>query len=172
MLASRAERLRNSQQTVGPPRSLHLKFQPPRGSDAHFWPPPPYSWQQGLWRITFGHARTARAPQQRLRKSASGTNRCTARLFLLTDMPWRLSFFQVFLMLTSGGEPLQLTNDEGDKFVNSFSPDGKEVYYGRTLVVGGRNLGRACTRWRSASGSIGSLFGALTGWCLHFLYEG
>jgi serine/threonine protein kinase/Tol biopolymer transport system component len=38
---------------------------------------------------------------------------------------------QVFLMLTSGGEPLQLTNDEGDKFVDSFSPDGKEVYYGR-----------------------------------------
>src|SRR6516225_3356714 len=28
---------------------------------------------------------------------------------------------QVFLMLTSGGEPLQLTNDEGDKFVDSFS---------------------------------------------------
>jgi serine/threonine protein kinase len=38
---------------------------------------------------------------------------------------------QVFLMLTSGGEPLQLTNDEGDKFVNTFSPDGTEVYYGR-----------------------------------------
>ena len=37
---------------------------------------------------------------------------------------------QVFLMLTSGGEPLQLTNDEGDKFVDDFSPDGKEVYYG------------------------------------------
>jgi len=40
---------------------------------------------------------------------------------------------QVFLMLTSGGEPLQLTTDEGDKFVDNFSPDGKEVYYGRTL---------------------------------------
>jgi serine/threonine protein kinase/Tol biopolymer transport system component len=40
---------------------------------------------------------------------------------------------QVFLMLTSGGEPLQLTNDEGDKIVNSFSPDGKEVYYTRLL---------------------------------------
>jgi Tol biopolymer transport system component len=38
---------------------------------------------------------------------------------------------QVFLMLTSGGEPLQLTNDEGDKLVDNFSPDGKEVYYGR-----------------------------------------
>jgi serine/threonine protein kinase/Tol biopolymer transport system component len=38
---------------------------------------------------------------------------------------------QVFLMLTSGGEPLQLTNDDGDKFVDNFSPDGKEVYYAR-----------------------------------------
>jgi serine/threonine protein kinase len=33
---------------------------------------------------------------------------------------------QVFLMLTSGGEPLQLTNDESDKSVDGFSPDGKE----------------------------------------------
>jgi Tol biopolymer transport system component len=40
---------------------------------------------------------------------------------------------QVFVMLTSGGEPLQLTRDEGDKYVNSFAPDGTEIYYGRTL---------------------------------------
>ena len=40
---------------------------------------------------------------------------------------------QVFLMLTSGGEPLQLTNDEGDKVVDSFSPDGKEIYYKRPV---------------------------------------
>jgi len=40
---------------------------------------------------------------------------------------------QVFLMLTSGGEPLQLTRDEGDKIVNTFSPDGKEIYYVRTV---------------------------------------
>jgi serine/threonine protein kinase/Tol biopolymer transport system component len=45
--------------------------------------------------------------------------------------------WQVFLMLTSGGEPLQLTNDEGDKDVDSFSPDGKEVYYGTNLGRGG-----------------------------------
>ena len=38
---------------------------------------------------------------------------------------------QVFLMLTSGGEPLQLTNDERDKSVDNFSPDGKEIYYGK-----------------------------------------
>jgi serine/threonine protein kinase/Tol biopolymer transport system component len=43
---------------------------------------------------------------------------------------------QVFIMLTSGGEPLQLTHDEGDKQVDSFSPDGTEIYYGR---VGGRD---------------------------------
>ncbi len=40
---------------------------------------------------------------------------------------------QVFLMLTSGGEPLQLTNDEGDKDVSNFSPDGKEIYYARSV---------------------------------------
>jgi serine/threonine protein kinase/Tol biopolymer transport system component len=40
---------------------------------------------------------------------------------------------QVFLMLTSGAEPLQLTNDEGDKVLNNFSPDGTEIYYGRSL---------------------------------------
>jgi serine/threonine protein kinase/Tol biopolymer transport system component len=38
---------------------------------------------------------------------------------------------QVFLMLTTGGDPLQLTNDEGDKFVYNFSSDGKEIYYGK-----------------------------------------
>ena len=40
---------------------------------------------------------------------------------------------QAFVMLTSGGEPLQLTNDDGDKVVQSFSPSGTEIYYGRFL---------------------------------------
>jgi serine/threonine protein kinase/Tol biopolymer transport system component len=40
---------------------------------------------------------------------------------------------QVFLMLTSGGEPLQLTSEERDKYLDNFSPDGKEVYYERSL---------------------------------------
>ena len=40
---------------------------------------------------------------------------------------------QVFLMLTSGGEPLQLTNDEDGKITDSFSPDGKEIYYEKSL---------------------------------------
>jgi serine/threonine protein kinase len=40
---------------------------------------------------------------------------------------------QVFLMLISGGEPLQLTNDEGGKDVDNFSSDAKEIYYTRSL---------------------------------------
>jgi Tol biopolymer transport system component len=42
---------------------------------------------------------------------------------------------QVFVMLTSGGEALQLTHDAGDKVVNSFSRDGTEIYYGRSLGI-------------------------------------
>ena len=40
---------------------------------------------------------------------------------------------QVFVMLTSGGEPLQLTSDEGDKSTRSFSSDGTEIYYRRSF---------------------------------------
>ncbi len=40
---------------------------------------------------------------------------------------------QVFVMLTSGGEPLQLTTDEGDKITDGFSQDGAEIYYGRQV---------------------------------------
>src|SRR5215469_16316697 len=40
---------------------------------------------------------------------------------------------QVFIMLISGGEPLQLTSDSGDKIVNSFSADGTEIYYRKQL---------------------------------------
>ena len=36
---------------------------------------------------------------------------------------------QVFVMLSSGGEPLQLTNDPTDKLVSAFSPDGTQIYY-------------------------------------------
>ncbi|MGA8765207.1 MAG: protein kinase [Candidatus Sulfotelmatobacter sp.] len=38
-------------------------------------------------------------------------------------------FDQVFVMLASGGEPLQLTNDPIDKFVDTFSLDGTQIYY-------------------------------------------
>ena len=73
-------------------------------------------------------------------------------------------------MLTSGGEPLQLTNDEGDKDVDNFSPDGKEIYYARSLgrdevwavpTLGGTP--RRVVVWQ--------LCGSLAGWRLHLLYE-
>ena len=35
-------------------------------------------------------------------------------------------------MLASGGQPLQLTSDNGAKIVDSFSPDGAEIYYGKS----------------------------------------
>jgi Tol biopolymer transport system component len=38
-------------------------------------------------------------------------------------------FDQVFVMLASGGDPLQLTNDSVDKLVEAFSPDGTQIYY-------------------------------------------
>jgi Tol biopolymer transport system component len=71
---------------------------------------------------------------------------------------------QVFLMLTSGGEPLQLTNDEGDKYVNTFSPDGKEIYYvralGRDEVWAVPSLGGAPRRMASAQFVVPSLDGS------------
>jgi serine/threonine protein kinase/Tol biopolymer transport system component len=44
--------------------------------------------------------------------------------------------FQIYVMLTSGGDPLQLTRDEGDKRPLGFSADSTEIYYAR-------NVGRA-----------------------------
>jgi serine/threonine protein kinase len=65
--------------------------------------------------------------------------------------------FQVFVMLTAGGDPLQLTRDEGDKLVDSFSTDGTEIYYRRSL---GRN-----EEWAIATlGGIPRL--AASGWGL------
>ena len=42
-------------------------------------------------------------------------------------------FDQVFVMLASGGEPLQLTRDSSDKKVDNFSVDGTEIYFVQTL---------------------------------------
>ncbi len=39
-------------------------------------------------------------------------------------------FDQVFVMLASGGDPLQLTSDSANKRVGSFLPDGTQIYYG------------------------------------------
>ena len=38
-------------------------------------------------------------------------------------------FDQVFVMLASGGNPLQLTSDSANKEVDSFSPDGTQINY-------------------------------------------
>jgi eukaryotic-like serine/threonine-protein kinase len=57
-------------------------------------------------------------------------------------------FDQVFIMLVSGGDPLQLTSDSVGKGVDSFLPDGTEIYYetgiGETWAV--PTLGGAPTR--------------------------
>jgi Protein kinase domain/WD40-like Beta Propeller Repeat len=42
-------------------------------------------------------------------------------------------FFQVFVMLTAGGEPLQLTQGEGDKEGVVYSSDGTDIYYKRIV---------------------------------------
>ena len=76
---------------------------------------------------------------------------------------------QVFLMLTSGAEPLQLTNDEGDKEVDTFSSDGKEIYYvrsfGRDEVWAVPTLGG----YSPACCGIWPRSGSLFGWCIYLL---
>jgi serine/threonine protein kinase len=68
-------------------------------------------------------------------------------------------FDQVFLMLASGGEPLQLTKDSVDKLVNSFSPDGTQIYYSVISAAVVRNvptLGGAATTVAPGSGLVPS----------------
>ena len=69
---------------------------------------------------------------------------------------------QVFVMLASGGEPLQLTSDEDDKFVSNFSTDGTEIYYER--VFGGETwvvptLGGSSKRVLTGFASVPSVDG-------------
>ena len=40
---------------------------------------------------------------------------------------------QLFVMLTSGGQPLQLTRDEGNKHVFGFSADGSQIFFGPSI---------------------------------------
>jgi len=42
-------------------------------------------------------------------------------------------FDQVLVMLTSGGEPLQLTRDASNKRICNFSTDGTEIYFAQTF---------------------------------------
>jgi serine/threonine protein kinase len=46
---------------------------------------------------------------------------------------YMLGYEQVFVMLVSGGDPLQVTSDAGSKILNSFSPDGSRIYYQQEL---------------------------------------
>ena len=67
-------------------------------------------------------------------------------------------FDQVFVMLASGGDPLQLTNDSLDKVVDSFSLDGTQIFYetssGEVQAV--PTLGGVTTRIVSGSGLVAS----------------
>jgi serine/threonine protein kinase len=74
---------------------------------------------------------------------------------------------QIFVMLTSGGEPLQLTNDSGDKIVTSFSTDGTQIYYTRSLgsdegwaipTLGGTPTRIAAGHWMVPSSDGNSIF--------------
>jgi DNA-binding winged helix-turn-helix (wHTH) protein/Tol biopolymer transport system component len=63
---------------------------------------------------------------------------------------------QVFLMLTSGGGTLQLTNDGGGKVLDNFSADGTEIYYIRSHneIWAVPTLGGAPRRLLSAAGAV------------------
>ncbi len=70
-------------------------------------------------------------------------------------------------MLTSGGEPLQLTNDSVDKIVTSFSTDGTQIYYTRNLgadegwaipTLGGTPTRIAAGHWMVPSVDGNSIF--------------
>lgn len=41
---------------------------------------------------------------------------------------------QVFVMLVSGGDPLQLTHEPGDKFMDGFSSESTQIYYNLTTT--------------------------------------
>jgi len=66
-------------------------------------------------------------------------------------------FDQVFVMLASGGDPLQLTDDSADKAVDSFSMDGTQIFYesnGEVQAV--PTLGGATTRLANGAGLVTS----------------
>jgi Tol biopolymer transport system component/predicted Ser/Thr protein kinase len=69
-------------------------------------------------------------------------------------------FDQVFVMLASGGAPLQLTNDSTDKELDGFSPDGTQIYYDVTAGDGEAwavpTLGGTPTRIASGLGIVSS----------------
>ena len=71
---------------------------------------------------------------------------------------------QIFVMLPSGGDPLQLTNDDDSKRLDSFSADGTKLYYERELgaleVWEIPTLGGTSTRLVEGGGLVPSTDGA------------
>ena len=68
-------------------------------------------------------------------------------------------FEQVFLMLASGGDPLQLTSNSTNKELDSFSPDGTQIYYDEGLNSGSWSvptLGGTATRVATGIGAVSS----------------
>ena len=59
-------------------------------------------------------------------------------------------FDQVFVMLASGGDPLQLTNDSVSKYVEAFSPDGTLLAMADLSLVDGRQAIMVGTNLRGA----------------------
>src|SRR5262249_33218487 len=97
------------------------------------WPFASHSFLVPLPHITFGPAQSPRGPAKITQISRwdkpmneailSPDGRAVAFTSPVSG------FDQVFVMLASGGDPLQLTNDSVDKAVDSFSRDGTQIFY-------------------------------------------
>src|SRR5262249_10680170 len=97
------------------------------------WPFASHSFLVPLPHITFGPAQSPRGPAKITQISRwdkpmneailSPDGRAVAFTSPVSG------FDQVFVMLASGGDPLQLTNDSVDKAVDSFSLDGTQIFY-------------------------------------------
>jgi serine/threonine protein kinase/Tol biopolymer transport system component len=90
----------------------------------HFWPKPPAALTPGL--------------NAQLKK-ISHWNRPMNRAVLSPDGHTIAftspvdGFDQLFVMLTSGGAPLQLTQDQSNKVADGFTADGGEIYFETTI---------------------------------------
>ena len=70
---------------------------------------------------------------------------------------------QLFVMLTSGGQPLQLTRDEGNKRVFGFSADGSQIFFGHSIgeyeIWNVPTLGGSPQRLAAGTGVVASVDG-------------
>jgi serine/threonine protein kinase len=90
----------------------------------HFWPRPPATLAPGLNAQLKKISRWNR-PMYRAVLSPDGH---TVAFTSPVD-----GFDQLFVMLTSGGAPLQLTNDQSNKVADGFTADGGEIYFETTI---------------------------------------